>query len=73
MPSKRCWPLQQNRTVHDDVTGHFTPEHYLKSYQEMAELFEDIPEALGKQPAYCQPLQCRPPIRPLSAARLSAA
>jgi len=38
--------LQQNRTLNDDVAGHFTPEYYLKSYEEMAELFEDIPEAL---------------------------
>jgi len=38
--------LQQNRTLNDDVSGHFTPEYYLKSYAEMAELFADIPEAL---------------------------
>ena len=38
--------LQQNRTVHDDVAGHFTPECYLKSYEEMEALFEDVPEAL---------------------------
>ncbi|MCF7822469.1 MAG: DNA polymerase III subunit alpha [Mariprofundaceae bacterium] len=38
--------LQQNRTVHDDVSGHFTPECYLKSYDEMEALFEDVPEAL---------------------------
>ena len=38
--------LQQNRTLNDDVTGIFTPEHYLKSYEEMQELFSDIPEAL---------------------------
>ncbi|EAU55424.1 DNA polymerase III subunit alpha [Mariprofundus ferrooxydans] len=38
--------LQQNRTLNDDVSGHFTPEYYLKSYEEMQELFEDIPEAL---------------------------
>ncbi|MDQ6969576.1 MAG: DNA polymerase III subunit alpha [Mariprofundus sp.] len=38
--------LQQNRTLNDDVSGHFTPEYYLKSYEEMAELFADIPEAL---------------------------
>ncbi|TLS77235.1 DNA polymerase III subunit alpha [Mariprofundus erugo] len=38
--------LQQNRTIHDDVAGHFTPEYYLKSYEEMQALFEDIPEAL---------------------------
>jgi len=39
--------LQQNRTLNDDVSGHFTPEYYLKSYAEMQELFEDIPEALA--------------------------
>ena len=38
--------LQQNRTLDDDVSGHFTPECYLKSYEEMAELFADVPEAL---------------------------
>ncbi|ATX81109.1 DNA polymerase-3 subunit alpha [Mariprofundus ferrinatatus] len=38
--------LQQNRTIHDDVTGIFTPEHYLKSFEEMQDLFSDIPEAL---------------------------
>ena len=38
--------LQQNRTIHDDVSGHFTPECYLKSYNEMEALFEDVPEAL---------------------------
>ncbi len=38
--------LQQNRTIHDDVTGLFTPEHYLKSCEEMEALFEDIPEAI---------------------------
>lgn len=38
--------LQQNRTIHDDVSGHFTPECYLKSYDEMESLFEDVPEAL---------------------------
>ncbi len=39
--------LQQNRTLTDDnVAGNFRPEHYLKSYDEMQELFADIPEAL---------------------------
>jgi DNA polymerase-3 subunit alpha len=38
--------LQQNRTLNDDVSGHFTPEYYLKSHAEMQELFADIPEAL---------------------------
>ncbi|MDQ6997222.1 MAG: DNA polymerase III subunit alpha [Mariprofundus sp.] len=38
--------LQQNRTLNDDVSAHFTPEYYLKSYEEMAELFADVPEAL---------------------------
>ncbi|HKI59478.1 MAG TPA: DNA polymerase III subunit alpha, partial [Mariprofundaceae bacterium] len=38
--------LQQNRTIHDDVSGHFTPECYVKSYEEMESLFEDVPEAL---------------------------
>ena len=38
--------LQQNRTIHDDVSGHFTPECYVKSYEEMEALFEDVPEAL---------------------------
>jgi DNA polymerase-3 subunit alpha len=38
--------LRDNRTVHDDVAGHFTPECYLKSGEEMQEMFEDVPEAL---------------------------
>ena len=38
--------LSQNRTLHDDVSSHFTPESYLKSYEEMRELYEDVPEAL---------------------------
>ncbi len=38
--------IGQNRTLNDDVTGHFSPECYLKSYEEMAELFADVPEAL---------------------------
>jgi len=43
---KAMQALQQNRTLNDDVSGHFTPEYYLKSYAEMQELFEDVPEAL---------------------------
>ena len=38
--------IGQNRTLNDDVTGHFSPECYLKSHDEMAELFADVPEAL---------------------------
>ncbi len=38
--------LQQNRTLNDDVSGHFTPECYVKSHEEMEQLFEDIPEAI---------------------------
>ena len=38
--------LQQNRTLNDDVSGTFTPEHYIKSHEEMQDLFSDIPEAL---------------------------
>jgi len=38
--------LQQNRTVHDDVAGHFNPECHLKSYEAMNELFADLPEAI---------------------------
>ncbi len=29
-----------------EVESHYTPEHYLKSWEEMRELFEDVPEAL---------------------------
>jgi len=43
---KAMLALQQNRTIHDDVSGHFTPECYVKSYEEMESLFEDVPEAL---------------------------
>ncbi|RMH60503.1 MAG: DNA polymerase III subunit alpha [Zetaproteobacteria bacterium] len=45
-PFKAVCALQQNRTLKDDVTGHFTPEHHLKSYTEMRDLFADIPEAI---------------------------
>ncbi len=38
--------LRDGRMLADDVSGHYTPENYLKSYAEMHELFEDIPEAL---------------------------
>jgi len=38
--------LQGNRSIHDDVAGHYTPECYLKSYEDMDALFSDIPEAL---------------------------
>ncbi|MDX8377945.1 MAG: DNA polymerase III subunit alpha [Mariprofundales bacterium] len=38
--------LQQNRTLNDNVSRHFTPEHYLKSGEEMQLLFKDVPEAL---------------------------
>ncbi|MDX8398129.1 MAG: DNA polymerase III subunit alpha [Mariprofundaceae bacterium] len=37
--------LRDNRTL-DDVEHGFSQECYVKSYQEMAQLFEDIPEAL---------------------------
>ncbi|MDQ6988230.1 MAG: DNA polymerase III subunit alpha [Mariprofundaceae bacterium] len=38
--------LRDGKTLADDVSGHYTPENYLKSAAEMAELFEDVPEAL---------------------------
>jgi DNA polymerase-3 subunit alpha len=38
--------LASNRTIHDDVAGNFTPECYMRSYEEMQALFEDVPEAL---------------------------
>ncbi len=38
--------LQQNKTLNDDISGHYTPECYLKSHAEMAELFADLPEAM---------------------------
>ena len=38
--------IGQNRTLNDDVTGHFSPECYLKSFDEMSELFADVPEAI---------------------------
>ncbi len=38
--------LRDGRMLADDVSGHFTPENYLKSYAEMCEMFEDVPEAL---------------------------
>ncbi|MDX8389208.1 MAG: DNA polymerase III subunit alpha [Mariprofundaceae bacterium] len=38
--------LQKNRTLNDSVAGHFTPDCYLKTHDEMIELFQDIPEAV---------------------------
>jgi len=38
--------LQSNRSIHDDVAGHYTPECYLKSHEDMEALFADVPEAL---------------------------
>ncbi len=38
--------LRDGKTLADDVSGHFTPENYLKSHEEMLALFEDVPEAL---------------------------
>lgn len=38
--------LDENKTVHDDLRHHSTPESYLKSHEEMQELFADVPEAL---------------------------
>ncbi len=38
--------LQQNCTLNDGLESHYTPECYIKSYEEMLELFEDYPEAL---------------------------
>ncbi|MDX8410565.1 MAG: DNA polymerase III subunit alpha [Mariprofundaceae bacterium] len=38
--------LQNNRNMHDDVAGHYTPECYLKSHEDMEALFADVPEAL---------------------------
>jgi len=38
--------LQQNRTFDDSLDTHYTPDCYLKSYEEMRELFDDLPEAL---------------------------
>ncbi len=38
--------LGSNRTVNDDVAGDFTPECYFRSWEEMREIFSDVPEAL---------------------------
>ncbi|MDQ6973068.1 MAG: DNA polymerase III subunit alpha [Mariprofundaceae bacterium] len=38
--------LRDGKTLSDDVSGHFTPENYLKSAEDMVELFEDVPEAV---------------------------
>jgi len=38
--------LKGGRMLADQSSDHYTPEHYLKSYDEMRELFEDVPEAL---------------------------
>jgi len=38
--------IRSGRVLADESGGHYTPEHYLKSYAEMRELFEDVPEAL---------------------------
>jgi len=38
--------IKSGRALADESGGFYTPEHYLKSYAEMYELFEDVPEAL---------------------------
>jgi len=38
--------LRDGKTLSDDVSAHYTPENYLKSDEEMIELFEDVPEAI---------------------------
>jgi len=38
--------LRQNKTFNDGLDTHYTPECYLKSYDEMRELFADLPEAM---------------------------
>ncbi|MDQ6966319.1 MAG: DNA polymerase III subunit alpha, partial [Mariprofundaceae bacterium] len=38
--------LRDGKTLSDDVSAHYTPENYLKSSEEMMELFEDVPEAI---------------------------
>jgi len=38
--------LRDGKTLSDDVSAHYTPENYLKSDEEMVELFEDVPEAI---------------------------
>jgi len=38
--------IRSGRVLADESGGHYTPEHYLKPYTEMRELFEDVPEAL---------------------------
>jgi len=38
--------LKSGRMLADGNSGHYTPEHYLKTHAEMCELFEDVPEAL---------------------------
>lgn len=38
--------LLKNATLHDGLDNHYSPECYLKSYDEMTELFDDFPEAL---------------------------
>jgi len=43
---KAMLAIKSGRVLADESGGHYTPEHYLKSHQEMCELFEDVPEAL---------------------------
>ena len=38
--------LRDGKTLADDVSAHYTPENYLKSGEDMLELFEDVPEAI---------------------------
>ncbi len=38
--------LRDGKMLSDDVSAHYTPENYLKTGEEMIELFEDIPEAI---------------------------
>jgi len=38
--------LRDGKMLSDDVSAHYTPENYLKTGEEMIELFEDVPEAI---------------------------
>lgn len=55
--------IGQTTTIHDEARKTLTPHHYLKTPQEMARLFADIPEALANTVVIAQRCAYAPPKR----------
>ncbi len=55
--------IGQTTTIHDENRKTLTPHHYLKSPQEMARLFSDVPEALANTAVIAQRCAYAPPKR----------